>query len=44
MLTKEWVKDIFAGKKKLFKIGAVNFIEVPKYDEISVKELYDKFL
>lgn len=44
MLTKDWMKKIFAGKKRLFKRIRVDFINVPKYDEISVKALYDKLL
>ncbi len=44
MLNKAWLKDIFAGKKRLLKLKDVNRIAVPKYDEVSVKGLYDKLL
>ena len=44
MLNKGWMKEIFAGRKKLFKRIKVDFIDVPKYDEISVKALYDKLI
>ena len=44
MFTKEFQKALFAGKKKLLKMGCVNWINVPKYDELSVKNLYDKFI
>ena len=38
------LKEIFAGDKKLFKLSDVKFISVPKYDEISVKNLYSKLI
>ena len=44
MMNKDWLKAIFAGKKKLFKRIKVDFIKVPKYDEISVKALYNKLI
>jgi len=44
MCTKDTLKEIFAGKKKLFRIRDVKFIEVPRYDEISVKNLYDRLV
>ncbi len=42
--TKDMVKEIFAGEKKLLKLSEVKFISVPKFDEISVKNLYGKLL
>ena len=44
MLTKGTMKSIFANEKKLLKLHDVKFIQAPKYDEISVKNLYDKFI
>ena len=44
MLTKDTIKLIFAGKKKLLKLKDVKFIQAPKYDEISVKNLYNKLI
>ena len=44
MLTKDTLKEIFTGIKKLMKLKIVEFIKVPKYDEISVKNLYDKLI
>ena len=35
---------IFKGKKKLLKLNEVKFVHVIKYDELSVKNLYDKFM
>lgn len=44
MFTKDYAKDIFSEKKQLVKKKHIHFIEVPKYDELSVKNLYDKFM
>ena len=44
MFTKDYAKDIFAEKKELIKKVNVHFIDVPKYDELSVKNLYDKLI
>ena len=44
MTTHGFLKEIFEGKKKLMKLKDINHIQVPKYDEISVKNLYQKFL
>ena len=44
MLTKDYAKDIFAEKKELIKKKNVLQIDVPKFDELSVKNLYDELL
>ena len=44
MLTKDFVKKVFADDKKLFKLKDVNFVNAPHYDEISVKNLYPKLM
>ena len=44
MLTKDMLRDIFSGKKGMLKLHQVNFISVPKYDELSVKALYDNLI
>lgn len=44
MCTKDVLKDIFAGNKGLMRLKDVNFISVPKYDELSVKNLYGNLL
>jgi hypothetical protein len=44
MMTKDTLKEIFSGQKKLLKLKNVDFIQVPKYDELSVKNLYDKLV
>ena len=44
MFTKDYAKEIFSDKKQLIKKKNVLFIEVPKFDELSVKNLYDELL
>ena len=44
MFTKDYAKDIFAEKKLLIRKKHVMMIIVPKYDELSVKNLYKKLL
>ena len=44
MCTHSMIKEIFAGTKKLLKLHEVKFIQAPKYDEISVKNLYSKLI
>ena len=39
-MTKEFLKHVFAGRKKLLKLSDVKHIIVPKYDELSVKLLF----
>jgi len=44
MFTKDFAKEVFSGQKKLLKLREVKFVEVKKYEELSVKNLYDKFI
>ena len=44
MFTKDLAKEVFTGNKKLLKMRDVKFINVVKYDELSVKNLYQKLL
>ena len=44
MFTKDYAKEIFAEDKKLIKKKDVMYIDVPKFDELSVKNLYDQLL
>jgi len=44
MFTKEFSKKLFAGDKKLMLLKSVKLISIPKYDEISVKNLYDQLI
>ena len=43
MVNKDFLKDVLAGKKQLLKKSEVKTIEVPHYDEVSVKALYPEF-
>ena len=44
MVNKNFFKDVLAGKKDLFRIFDVKFCNVPAFDEIGVKALYDKVI
>ena len=44
MFTREFAKEVLRGDKKLLKRTEVKWVEVMKYDELSVKSLYAKFL
>ena len=39
-MNKEFIKDVLAGKKMLMKKSEVVSIEVPHYDELSVRQLW----
>ena len=41
-VTKDFLKDVLQGKKKLLKMAEVDFINVPLFEEISVKRLYNE--
>ena len=40
MMNKDFLKDILADRKKLLAMKEVSFINVPKYDELSVKNIW----
>ena len=40
IVNKDFLKQVFAGEKKLFKKNEVSYISVPHYDELSVKALW----
>jgi hypothetical protein len=44
MCTKDMLRAIFAGEKSLLKLNEVRYISVSKYDELSVKHLYEDLL
>lgn len=44
MFTKDYAKEIFSEQKQLIKKKNVMFIDVIKYDELSVKNLYNKLM
>jgi hypothetical protein len=39
-VNKDFLRDVFSEKKKLFKKKEVDFIHVPHWDELSVKRLW----
>ena len=39
-MNKDFIKDVLAGKKMLMKKSEVVSIEVPHYDELSVRRLW----
>ena len=39
-MNKDFLKGIFADEKKLFKKKEVDYIAVPHWDELSVKNLW----
>ena len=44
MFTKDFAKEVYSGRKMLLKLQDVRFVTIIKYDELSVKNLYAKFL
>ena len=40
MITKDWLKLVFTGKKRLLELNEVSRINVPSYDELSVSNLW----
>ena len=40
MMNKDFLKDVLADKKRLIPLKDVIFVNVPKYDELSVKTVY----
>ena len=41
MMNSVWLKQIFKGEKRLLKMNEVRACNPPRYDEISVAQLYD---
>ena len=44
MTTNEFLKGILEGKKTLLKLKDSSYINVPKYNELSVSNLYSKLI
>ena len=42
MCTKDFLKQVLKDEKKLLKMSDVKFVNVPSFDEISVRALYDR--
>ena len=43
VMNKDFIKQVFAGEKQLLKKTEVDYVTVPKYEELSVKALYPQF-
>ena len=43
-MNKDFLRDVLSGKKHLFKKSEIATIQVPHYDELSVKALYPQFV
>ncbi len=40
LVNKDFIRDIFAERKNLMKMSAVKSVNVPQFDEISVKSVF----
>ena len=43
MVTKDFLRQILAEDKQLLKMSEVKQVNIPKFDELSVKNLFPKF-
>ena len=42
-INRDFVRAVLKGEKSLLKKSACKFINVPKYDELSVKNMFPRF-
>ena len=42
MINKDFIKGVLCEEKKLLEVSQVKFVNVPKYDELSVDSLWPK--
>ena len=42
MINKDFLKQVFANEKSLLKMSELRAVNVPKFDELSVKYVYPK--
>ena len=40
MCNKDWLKQVIQGEKHLYKKHEIRYVEVPHYEELSVKNIY----
>ena len=40
MITKDFIRQVLAAEKELLKMSELRQVNVPKYDELSVKNLF----
>ena len=43
MANKDFLKQVLRDEKKLLNINECRFINIPKFDELSVKNIYPRF-
>ena len=43
MVNKDFLRQVFVEEKKLLPLSDVKWIQMPRYDELSVVNLYPKF-
>ena len=43
MINKDFLRDVLAGRKRLLKLSEVKWIAVPRYDEVNVLTMMEKF-
>ena len=44
MVTKDHLKKVLANEKRFLKMKDVRFVNPPAYDEIGVKNIYDRVI
>lgn len=44
LVTKEYLKAILKDEKQLLRVSEVRMINVPKYDELSVRNLWEEVM
>jgi hypothetical protein len=42
-VNRDFLKAVLAGQKKLLKVNEARYINMPKYDELSVKNIFPRF-
>ena len=40
---RDFLRKVFKGEKKLLKVSECRFVNVPKFDELSVRNIFPKF-
>ena len=44
MTTKDYLKDVLAGNRKLMRMSDIRFVNIPAYNELNIDNLYLKAL
>ena len=42
-VNKDFFRQVLSGEKSLLKIADVKFVQIPRFDELSVKNLFPRF-